>query len=219
MTSHIPLLLIILGTFVLGAGCVQNQNGSQVISPVQEQITVVTTPTQIEPTPWITPVQSTTTTVHQTAHPIQTTLPTQIPQPFVTPVPTRTQDPTVTFRDHILLTLDNLQVGKDGILKAHQRGDVVRVRDTAREFEQTLQRKDVLAGMPSKMDYVRVNYYEYADRAGQFAQSFEEGASRWLANDKSSANSFFDAGIIASERADIADKRIRTFLKDHVQEV
>lgn len=74
----------------------------------------------------------------------------------------------------------------------------------------------VIPDIPSKMDYARMNYYEYTDQAGQFAQSFTDGANRWIASDKASANSLFDAAIMASDRADIADKRIRVFLRDHV---
>lgn len=134
----------------------------------------------------------------------------------ITSQPTRKPDPNVIFRDRMVLTLDDMQSAKDGILASYHAGDIARVREKSIEFSKTISNKSIITDMPSKMDYVRMNYYEYIDQAGQFSQSFSDGANRWMASDKASANSLFDAAIMASDRADIADKRIRTFFRDHV---
>ncbi len=134
----------------------------------------------------------------------------------ITTQPTTKPDPNVVFRDRMVLTLDDMQAAKDGILTSYRAGDIARVREKSLEFSRTISNKSIITDMPSKMDYVRMNYYEYVDQAGQFSQSFSDGADRWMASDKASANSLFDAAIMASDRADIADKRIRTFFRDHV---
>jgi hypothetical protein len=53
------------------------------------------------------------------------------------------------------------------------------------------------------------------DRMTQFADNFKQAASLMERGEKSSANSYVSAGIMAGDRADISDKRIRVFLIDH----
>ncbi len=133
--------------------------------------------------------------------------------------PDRTQEPLVAFRDSVLLSLDNLQSAKEGLLLTYRTGDMTRVQQKADEFVLMVRRSSELSNVPTKMDFVRLNYYDYVDQTSQFAKNFKEGADRYLASDKASATSFFEAGIMASDRADISEKRIRTFLSEHVLQV
>gem|GEM_PF-1228315 len=145
------------------------------------------------------------------------------PEPSLSPVrtikPDRTQEPLVAFRDSVLLSLDNLQSAKEGLLLTYRTGDMTRVQQKADEFVLMVRRSSELSNVPTKMDFVRLNYYDYVDQTSQFAKNFKEGADRYLASDKASATSFFEAGIMASDRADISEKRIRTFLSEHVLQV
>ena len=220
MAPHISVFILLLFILSLVAGCVQNT------SPPVPVPTPETTPVQIQEN---TPSEPVSTVVNaplaEQITPISPELtlidPTPLPtsQPDVMVKQTTTPDPTVVFRDRTLLTLDNMQGAKEGVLLMYKEGDIARVKEKADAYALLIRRNSEVSGMPMKMDYVRLNFYEYTDQAGQFAQSFSDGAARWMANDKSSANSLFDAGVMASDRADIADKRIRTFLKEHVQDV
>lgn len=217
MVSHSALILLILLCLAFLSGCIKNQE----ISPVTPAPgTQAPLPAGIQGQP----EGNMTLTVQPAASPaVEQTIikPTPTVSPSV-PVPTPVTirpDPTIVFRDQTIMTLDDLQAKKEAIITSYRAGDITRVKERAEEYAKTLRKKSTLAGMPQKMDYIRVSYYDYTDRADQCARSFADGADRWLANDKSSANSYFDAGIIASERADMADKRIRTFFRDYVHQV
>jgi hypothetical protein len=217
MTYQIPVLLLILLTLALATGCVQNFHEPAPAMTTAETPVPIPTSVPVEPVSQVTnallPQEMTLPTPELTLI-VPTLLP--ISEPTVMAQQNSTHDPVVEFRDRTLLVLDNLQESKDGVLRMYKSGDIANVKAKATDYALFIRRNNAVTNMPRKMDYVRLNYYEYTDQAGQFAQCFTDGADRWMANDKSSANSFFDAGIMASERADIADKRIRVFLKDHV---
>jgi hypothetical protein len=226
---YIFLILLIIPGVIFSAGCIQNRELSQVITPEPDTMD----PIRIEITPDTRNDKSPIATIPPVMDPPEkpssqpdtaitpeptVIVPTQLQTPSLAPPPAPTKpDPLIVFRDRTILLLDELKAGKEGILAAYKSGDMVKVKDKATEYSLTIRKNAALKDVPLKMDYVKVNYHEYADRAGQFAQSFEEGATMWMTNDKNSANSLFDAGIIASERADIADKRIRVFLQDQVR--
>jgi len=209
-------VIIALLTLVLFAGCTSvpsQTSSSPAFSPVPDA------PSQ---TPE--PVVNISITGKETPEPVQLTdvldnhssSPVPLVQPVRTVLPDKTQNPLVAFQDTTLLTLDNLQGAKEGLILTYRTGDILRVQQKAEEYSLMIRRNSELPDTPSKMDYVRLNYYDYIEQLRQFSQSFKEGADRYIASDKASATSFFDAGIMASERADISDKRIRTFLREHV---
>lgn len=218
MISRILSLFLILVILILGAGCIQNNQMNAPESPgdADSQVTLRTLaePENITtPVPVIQPDNQSNpspTIIQPNPYPTSKLLPTNT-------IPTQKPDRTITFRDWTLLTLDDMQAAKEGIILTHRAGDIERVKVKSKELSDMIRKNSVITDMPSKMDYARMNYYEYIDQAGQFAQSFTEGANRWIASDKASANSYFDAALMASDRADIADKRIRTFFKDYIQ--
>lgn len=228
---HIIVLLVCI---VCAAGCIKNQDSSQISAtletqsphqtethpnnisrPTEDQENMITMntgnvtaiPTIIEPIQSIEPVLTVTT-----MQPVLSSTP-------ALPVSTIRPDPIVVFRDATLLSLDDLQTKKNAVLSSYRSGKIIELKEQADLYENALRRNSILPKVPTKMDYVKVSYYDYVDRASQSAQSFHNGADRWIANDKSSANAYFDAGIIASDRADIAEKRIRTFFKNYVTQV
>ena len=218
MISRILSLLLILVILTLGAGCIQN-NQVNTPEPTGQAVSQATVGTQAEPENMTTPVP-----VIQPDNQSEPSPTIKQPHPYATskPLPTNTiatqkPDRTIAFRDWMLLTLDDMQGAKEGIILTYRAGDIERVKVKSKELSDLIRKNGVITDMPSKMDYARMNYYEYIDQAGQFAQSFSEGANRWIASDKSSANSYFDAAMMASDRADIADKRIRTFFKEYIQ--
>lgn len=222
MLPKILPLILILFILVLAAGC-SSQTALQTPSSPAPAL-------QVQQTPPLTPVPPENGTVtpgknvvtdqpNRNFTPELTPSPVPSQKPVETLQPVRTQDPLVAFRDKTLLSLNNLQGAKEGILLTYQSGDMVRVKQKAEEYALTIRRNSEITDMPAKMDYVRLTYYEYIDQARQFAQSFRDGADRWIASDKSSANSLYDAGIMASSRADISEKRIRTFFDEHVQPI
>jgi hypothetical protein len=216
MASYPLVILLILVMICISAGCLKEQEPG-LINPAPGNQNDVDLANQS---------LSKDATVNQTA--VQTTTPTQVQTPImpVQTVAARTlppltpirQDPVIVFRDQTVLILDNLQAKKEGVLRSYRLGNYTQVKLRAEDFKMTLRRESTLENVPSKMDYIRVSYYDYIDRAGQCAESFAKGADRWLVNDTNSANSYCEAGIIASERADIADKRMRTFFRDYVQQ-
>lgn len=224
MTDKILTLLLLISLCVIMAGCVQSPSDS-------DQFNInVSSPSTSEPVPQIESSEanhterSTEELQNQTilVTPSLTPIPTPemtTPLPTSTITPQKTQDPNVVFMEKTLLSLDDMQAAKEGLILTYQSGDMVRLGAKARELRDLIRQNGVITGMPAKMDYVRLNYYEYTDQASQFSQTFIDGSDRWLASDKSSANSLFDAGIMAASRADIADKRIRTFFKEHVMPV
>ncbi len=217
MFQKIIPLLVILVSFLLFAGCVQSDlheggNSSTAVegqSPVPQNDSVHSDP--VSPSGTTFPSNVTEVTALPT---LITPLPT--PEPTLTPSPKITQDPLVEFRDRTLLSLDDMNSAKEGLLLSYKTEDMGRVKAKSEEFSQLIRKYGQITNMPAKMDYVRLNYYEYIDQASQVAQTFTDGSTRWLASDKSSANSLFDAGVMASDRADISDKRIRKFFDEHV---
>lgn len=217
MISKNLLLLIILVSFALIAGCTQTSpvtNTSSPLSPSSVATTVVNESSHPETISHVTPAPQENQTPITSVPTLGTPLPT--PEPTTLPAPVQTQDPDVEFRDRTLLALDNMNSAKEGLLLTYKSGDMDRVKAKAEELTNLIRKNDEVTDMPAKMDYVRLNYYGYIDQVSQFAETFTEGSTRWLASDKSSANSFFDAGIMASDRADISDKRIRKFFDEHV---
>lgn len=221
MTNKMLTFILLISLCVIMAGCVQspseqNQPNTDLAVPSPSETVL-----PIEPPEATEAEQSADTVQNETipGAPLITPLPTQNP---ATPVPTTTvssqptKSPNVVFMEKTLLSLDDMQGAKEGLLLTHRSGDMVRVNAKARELRDLIRKNGMITGMPAKMDYVRLNYYEYTDQASQFAQTFIDGSDRWLASDKASANSYFDAGIMAASRADIADKRIRKFFEEHV---
>lgn len=221
MTDKILTLLLLILFCIFIAGCVQapvdnnhpSTNGS---SPATSEPVLQTEPSEADQ------IEQSADTFQNETRPVEpylTPMPTlepATPMPTSTITPQKTQDPNVVFMEKTLLSLDDMQAAKEGLILTYQSGDMVRLGAKARELRDLIRQNGVITGMPAKMDYVRLNYYEYTDQASQFSQTFIDGSDRWLASDKSSANSYFDAGIMAASRADIADKRIRKFFEEHV---
>jgi len=206
MNQKVLYTIAILICLIFVAGCSSGPSPASQ-SQISSSVAPTTTPVEL-------PV---TTGTPLTANHTPSSVPS--PSPVRTFIPDRTQDPLVGFQDRVLLTLDNLQGAKEGLLLTYQTGDMVRVQQKAEELSLMVRRNSELSDVPTKMDYVRLNYYDYIDQTGQFAKNFKEAADRYLASDKASATSLFQAGIMTADRADISDKRIRTFLSEHVHPV
>jgi hypothetical protein len=215
------MFLPLLAILILCTGCIQSgqiqpsQQGEQIIKEIpaiqagNENITnpapAATQANITEPEP---------TLIQPGQYP-----PSQPQASNITTPPAQKPDPSIEFRDKTLLLLDNMQAAKEGILLSYRAGDYDRVREKAKELTELIRKNSIIREIPIKMDYARMNYYEYIDQVGQFAQSCTDGANRWISSDKASANSLFDAAVMASDRADIADKRIRTFFVEHLPPV
>ncbi|WP_181391764.1 hypothetical protein [Methanospirillum lacunae] len=216
MTPKVLYSVVILIWMIFVAGCTSqpssispSSDSSEVlvstIIPMQPQVNITATPVPMS-SPGTLPDNKTPSPVISIS-------------PVRTIVPDRTQDPLVGFRDSIILSLDNLQSGKEGLILTYRSGDINRVQQKANEYALMVRRNSELSDVPTKMDFVRLNYYDYIDQTEQVAKNFKEGAARYLSSDKASATSFFEAGIMSADRADISDKRIRTFLREHVRQV
>lgn len=217
MNPKVLYSIVILICLVFMAGCTSESSPALPSSnsfPVVGSIVTPMQPAQVNETD--TPVSA------STSSPVQNvSAPSPVPSvsPARTIMPDRTQDPLVGFRDSVILSLDNLQSSKEGLILTYRSGDIARVQQKANEYALMVRRNGELSDVPTKMDYVRLNYYDYIDQAGQVAKNFKDGADRYMASDKASATSFFEAGIMLADRADISDKRIRTFLNEHVRQV
>lgn len=221
MTDKILTLLLLIPICIIMAGCVQapvdnNHSAIDTSSPaISEPVHQIESSEANHTEQPAEALQNQTISVTPSLTPIPTPELTT-PLPTSTTAPQKTQDPNIAFMEKTLLSLDDMQAAKEGLILIYQSGDMVRLGAKARELRDLIRQNGVITGMPAKMDYVRLNYYEYTDQASQFSQTFIDGSDRWLASDKSSANSYFDAGIMAASRADIADKRIRKFFEEHV---
>jgi hypothetical protein len=204
-------------------GCIQNQTspGSEkgfsdavpaTMIPVSETITPIPTestnqtenisPALLEnitrPAPVVSPSQSPVVSQHET--------------PFAPPVP----DKNVAFRDMVLPMIDLMQNAKAGVLLSGEAGDPGAIENKTRELSVMIRNNAGLKDVPRKMDYVLVNYHEYIDQMTQFTSSYASAAERLKAGDPASSRSYQDAGKIASDRADIAVKRITVFFEEHL---
>ena len=131
------------------------------------------------------------------------------------PLPAPTQDPNLAFRDLVHGKLDLIQEGKDKVLSAWKAEDPALTSSLVADLRHIIRNNNDASTFPKKMDYVRVNYYDFIDRMIQFADNFGQAASLMERGESGSANSYVAAGIMAGDRADISDKRIRVFLRDH----
>ncbi|HWQ63978.1 MAG TPA: hypothetical protein VN429_06140 [Methanospirillum sp.] len=217
MTPKVLYCIVILVCLIFLAGCTSEPSP---ISPASNSSqTPASTLTPVEPVHVNAPETPVPMASSGTIPDIKNPSPVPSISPVRTVMPDWTQDPLVGFRDSIILSLDNLQSGKEGLILTYRSGDIARVQQKANEYALMVRRNSELSDVPTKMDFVRLNYYDYIDQTEQVAKNFKDGAARYLASDKASATSFFEAGIMASDRADISDKRIRTFLSEHVRQV
>ncbi|HWQ66124.1 MAG TPA: hypothetical protein VN372_04555 [Methanospirillum sp.] len=138
--------------------------------------------------------------------------------PFIPPA-IATPGPLVIYRDQVLAMMAELQTAKEGLLLSYQANDITKTEEKAADLEKMIRRNAYLTDTPTKMDYIKVNWNEYIRQLTSCVQSFKDGSARWKVNDKASATSLFDAGLIAADRADIAVKHIRIFFDDHVPDV
>jgi hypothetical protein len=217
MTPKVLYSIVILIGLTFMAGCTSGPSSTTLSSdsshiPVSNQSPMA--PVHVNTTETPVPVLSSDTLP---------AIKTPSPVPSISPIQTikldRTQDPLVGFRDSIILSLDNLQSAKEGLILTYRSGDIARVQQKADTYALMVRRNSELSDVPTKMDFVRLNYYNYIDQTEQVARNFKDGAARYLSSDKASATSFFEAGIMAADRADISDKRIRTFLTEHVRQI
>ena len=132
-----------------------------------------------------------------------------------TPLPAPTQDPNLAFRDLVHGKLDLIQEGKNKVISAWKAEDPALTGSLVADLRHDIRNNNDASTFPKKMDYVRVNYYDFIDRMIQFADNFGQAASLTERGENSSAHSYVSAGIMAGDRADISDKRIRVFLRDH----
>lgn len=204
------IMILVLFAGVLLAGCVQQAP----VTPVGPEVPVIEIPTT-EPTLAVEEEM-----VNQTPEPVpvkEPDLPETQVQPVITekPLPTPTADPNLAFRDLVLTKLDLIQEGKKKVLSAWEAEDPALTSSRVDDLRHLIRNNNDGSTFPKKMDYVRLNYYDFIDRMTQFADNFKQAASLMERGEKSSANSYVSAGIMAGDRADISDKRIRVFLIDH----
>lgn len=205
-----PIVILVLFAGILMAGCVQQST----VTPIVPEIPVTELPTA-EPTMAV--VEE---VVNQSEEPAQVSEQ-EIPVPPVqpnlseTPLPTPTADPNLAFSELVLTKLDLIQEGKKKVLSAWEAEDPALASSRVDELLHLIRNNNDGSTFPKKMDYVRLNYYDFIDRMSQFADNFKQAASLMERGEKSSANSYVSAGIMAGDRADISDKRIRVFLIDH----
>ncbi|HOL40238.1 hypothetical protein [Methanospirillum sp.] len=204
----IVLLVLIAGVFI--SGCVSNAPAP---SPVSE-IPATDVPTE-NPPPQGTPVvenlseEPTVVSTQEIPTPLVTT---EVPQ---TIMPTPTADPNSAFHDMVITRLDLIQEGKKKVLSAWEAADPALTGSRVEELRHAIRNNNDGSTFPKKMDYVRLNYYDFIDRMTQFADTFKEAASLMERGENGSAQSYAAAGVMAGDRADISDKRIRVFLRDH----
>ncbi len=205
-----PIVILVLFAGILMAGCVQQAP----VTPVVPETPVTEIPTA-EPT--LTVEEEVVNQSQEPAKVSEPDIPVTPVQPSIseTPLPTPTADPNLAFRELVLTKLDLIQEGKKKVLSAWEAEDPALVSSLVDDLRHLIRNNNDGSTFPKKMDYVRLNYYDFIDRMSQFADNFEQAASLMERGEKSSANSYVSAGIMSGDRADISDKRIRVFLIDH----
>ncbi|MDD3573703.1 hypothetical protein [Methanospirillum sp.] len=205
--NRYPIIVLVLFAAILITGCVQQS--PSINNEITDTEVIVTTPVPVvEDEPDI-----------QLEEPVQVSEP-DTPVPVMTPmeektVPTPVSDPNLAFRDLVHGKLDLIQEGKEAVLSAWEAEDPVLTASLVEDLHHLIRNNNDASTFPKKMDYVRVNYYDFIDRMIQFTDNFGQAASLMEKGEESSANSYVAAGIMAGDRADISDKRIRVFLRDH----
>lgn len=205
---------LILGLFILMgvllSGCTQQTP----VSPVQEAVSVITEIPSPEP---VTPQEE----MNKLSENGSADNVTDISEPMIPtlepplPVPTQTSNPNLAFNALVLAKLDLIQEGKTAVLDSWKTGNTTAVNALITELRHNIRNSNDASTFPKKMDYVRVNYYDFTDRMTQFTDNFAQAASLKERGENSSSNSYVSAGIMAGDSADISDKQIRVFLKDH----
>ena len=205
-----PIVILVLFAGILMAGCVQQAP----VTPVVPETPVTEIPTA-EPT--LTVEEEVVNQSQEPAKVSEPDIPVTPVQPSIseTPLPTPTADPNLAFSELVLTKLDLIQEGKKKVLSAWEAEDPALVSSLVDDLRHLIRNNNDGSTFPKKMDYVRLNYYDFIDRMSQFADNFEQAASLMERGEKSSANSYVSAGIMSGDRADISDKRIRVFLIDH----
>jgi len=204
---------LVFGFFLIAgialAGCIEQPSLSS--APASPEIIEVMTP---EPVAYQTEPDIQQANDSQVYETIVDDMP--VPTPLsVSPVPTQTTEPNLAFREKVTKQLDLIQEGKTKVLDAWKAGDINATGSHVEDLRHLIRNNNDASTFPKKMDYVRLSYYDFIDRMSQFADNFGHAAALMEIGQNSSANSYGLAGIMAGDRADISDKRIRVFLKDH----
>jgi hypothetical protein len=133
---------------------------------------------------------------NQSTEPIQAapvTVPpthTAIPTPQITAGPT---DPNRAFRDLVITKLDLMQDGKKAVLAAWDADDPTQAQSKIQELYHLIRNNNDASSFPKKMDYVRLNYYDYIDRMTQCAENFKQAAEMRERGENGSAQSYASA--------------------------
>lgn len=208
MNKYLILAFFLIAGIVL-AGCIEQSSLSSV--PASPEITEILTP---EPTAYQAEPEIQQANDSQVDETIVDDIP--VPTPLsVSPVPTQTTEPNLAFREKVTKQLDLIQEGKTKVLDAWKAGDITATGSYVEDLRHFIRNNNDASTFPKKMDYVRVSYYDFTDRMSQFVDNFGNAAALMEKGQNSSANSYGSAGIMAGDRADISDKRIRVFLEDH----
>ncbi|NLW77751.1 hypothetical protein KSK55_14260 [Methanospirillum purgamenti] len=209
MVKYFIVGCILLATILL-AGCVQQEQiqSYPVVSP--EETSKPVQESEISPEELVN--ESKNETISHT--PLPTTSPIITPEP-TTPVQVPTPDPNLAFQELVITKLDLIQEGKKAVLDTWNAGDALAAQTHINELRQRIRNNNDASTFPKKMDYVRLQYYDFIDRMIQFTDNFDQAAILRNKGESGSSNSYVSAGIMAGDRADISDKKIRVFLNEH----
>lgn len=208
MNSYLLLALMIIGCIVL-AGCIQD-TGTGSSRSIPDTVNEGSLDQQVVQ------VQNLDMPENRSVkpEPQNTTLPATVME-TVSPVSTPTPDKNIQFRSQVIHNLTLLQEGKEQVLNAWQAANTSELDKSVADLRHLIRNNDDASSFPKKMDYVRLNYYDYIDRLTQFTDNFAFASERLNKGDNGSAYSYGQAGQMSGERADISEKRIITFLDDH----
>lgn len=125
-------------------------------------------------------------------------------------------DKNAAFRDTVMPMISLMQEKKNVVTALNSDTDGAVIIKKVLVLSDMINANQRLTDVPKKMDFVKVSYDDYIDQMTQVVNNYKAAAERLTAGDKASAKSYFDAGIIASDRADMAVKKIEVFFRDHI---
>ncbi|MDD1724839.1 MAG: hypothetical protein LUQ07_06900 [Methanospirillum sp.] len=207
MNIYLPLVLLITGCIFL-AGCIQTPH-----TPSSESIADI--PNNTSPDLQATATRDQVTPANLSEKPEQNITPAVTVMETRSPIATPTPDKNIRFRSQVIQNLTALQEGKEQVLNNWKSANTTELDQSVANLRHLIRNNNDAGSFPKKMDYVRLNYYDYIDRLTQFADNFALASERRNKGDNGSAYSYEKAGEMSGERADISEKRIITFLDDH----